>query len=271
MAADESAHEWRNGPVAVELAAKIAAARIRTAPFPYILVNDFLPASIYADALAKWPPDTAFRTTNYERRFQMNLGPYVMESRDPAASFWRQILELSDPINRALFKKLQGHFHLKFERLFGPDWRSMLQHDFHVSYREAHLAQYPHKGGLHPHVDSPRLAVNSFLYVSETDTVEPEIGTILYRSFGFSFSENNFTMKPALQQRFLSPDVVIPYRRNSLFAFVNTPYAFHGVNDFDIGARVRRIILFSPVIRELDKELEATFRRKPPTIDFGDA
>ena len=52
---------------------KIASAKIREEPFPYIVIKDFLPASLYTRILTEWPPDELFRVTNYKRRRQLYL------------------------------------------------------------------------------------------------------------------------------------------------------------------------------------------------------
>jgi len=253
-----------------ELASKVSAARVRTEPFPYIVINDFLPDALYRTMLASWPPEHAFMTTNYAKRWQIDLTPYTAQSEQPAHPIWREILELSDPINRALFRKLDPHFHVKFHSLLGSDWKQAVRKNFHISFRQAQLLQYPGDGGLHPHVDSARLVVNSFLYMSELDEVEPELGTILYRTYGFSRPENNAKLTPKLEEKLLAPDVIIPYRRNSLFSFVNAPHSFHGVRDFEISPRQRRVVVFSPVIRENEAALLEEFRKRPPTLDDGD-
>jgi hypothetical protein len=72
------------------------------------------------------------------------------------------------------------------------------------------------------------------------------------------------------EDKFLARDVVIPYRRNSLFALLNTSSAFHGVDEFDIGERRRRIVLFSPMIRDSEIALHEEFKRRRPVIDWGD-
>ena len=256
--------------VAAALAKRISSARIRTEPFPYVVVNDFLPPALYREGLAHWPSDDRFKTTNYARRYQLNLTAYTSGQFAEEAFFWRSVLDLAAQINRALFEKLRPYFQLKFRSLLGENWKATIAGKYHVSFREAHLAQYSGSSGLHPHVDSQRLVLNSFLYMSETDEIEPSLGTVLYRTYGFSMPENNMKLAAKTQDRFLARDVVIPYRRNCLFSFLNTPFAFHGVDEFDIGERRRRIMLLGPVIRESEIALHNEFKRRGHVIDWGD-
>jgi len=137
---------------------------------------------------------------------------------------------------------------------------------YSTSFRQLQLAQYTGQGELNPNVDSVRLVVNSFLYASETSEPEADLGTVLYRSFGFMLTENNNRLDGAVSKRFLAPDVIVPYQANCLLSFVNTPFSFHGVNPYDIGARRRRIILFSPTMNETVEKIESDFRSRAPRV-----
>ena len=108
-----------------------------------------------------------------------------------------------------------------------------------------------------------RLVVNSFLYASESQQPEPSLGTVLYRSFGLMLTNNNSKLSDATRDRYLAPDVVVPYEANCLLSFVNTPFSFHGVEPFDIGERKRRLVLFSPTLNETVERIEADFRARP--------
>jgi len=249
---------------------KIASAKIREQPFPYIVIKDFLPASLYTRLLTEWPPDDLFRVTNHERRQQLNLNRDLHKFPADTIPLWRDLLEMSEMINRLLFRKFQPLLGHKFFPLLGPGWEGTIKRNFTISCKEAQLAQYTGTCEMHPHVDNMILPINSFLYCSERDHAEPDLGTVLYRSFGFMFPMNDFEPSAGLQEKVLRPDRIIPYRRNTLFSFVNTPGAFHGVNRVDIGDRRRRILLFSPILTSSSTTLPMEFSRRPPEIDSGD-
>ncbi len=256
--------------LAREVCAKIVAAEIWDEPFPYLVVNQFLPGSFYKALLASWPGEAVFAARNHQLRLQINLAR-ELQAIDPAAqALWGELVHLSEAINRALYEKFAPYVSRKFVPLFGRNWRDMAR-KYRSSFREVQLAQYDGKAGLHPHVDSVRLIVNSFLYASERDASEPALGTVLYRSFGFMTTENNVKLSAKLQERVLKRDTVIPYAPNRLLSFVNTPFSFHGVDDFDIGERRRRVILLSPLINQTVEEIEADFQAKAPHINEGAA
>jgi len=252
------------------LAQKIAQAPIRIDPFPYLVIRDFLPEPVYAAALAHWPPGSAFAPTNYALRRQLNLSKDSIEMAPATRAFWDGILTVSEAINRALLKRFNAQLRLKFEPLLGAGWRALLQEKYTVSFRETQLAQYSGRSWLHPHVDSPRVVTNSFLYLSDGDDIQPELGTVLYRAFGVALSDNNLKLSAGVQERVLARDVVVPYQRNCLLAFVNTPSAFHGVDEFDIGDGLRRIMLFSSLLRQSEANLLADFHERPARLDSGD-
>lgn len=245
--------------------ARIEQAQVHARPFPHLVIRDFLPDHLYRQALEMWPPDDLFSSRNHNSRLQFNLVRQMGDLPDTIRPLWTGLLTLSETVNRALYKKFTPLFSHKFTPLFGPEWRETVK-GYTTSFRQMQLAQYTGKGDLNPHVDSVRLVVNSFLYGSESPDPEPILGTVLYRSFGFMMTENNYRLEAAVAKRFLAPDVVVPYQANCLLSFVNTPFSFHGVDPYDIGARRRRIILFSPTLNETVEKIEADFRSRAPRI-----
>jgi hypothetical protein len=244
---------------------RIEAATVVERPFPYLLIRDFLPDHLYRQALDMWPSDEFFAARNHTSRLQVNLARQMAELPESIRPAWTGLLSLADVVNRALYKKFTPFFSHKFVPLFGPAWRETVK-GYSTSFRQLQLAQYTGKGDLNPHVDNVRLVVNSFLYASETAEPEAELGTVLYRSFGLMLTENNKRLDGALVKRFLAPDVIVPYQANCLLSFVNTPFSFHGVDPYDIGARRRRIMLFSPTLNETVEKIEADFRSRAPRI-----
>ena len=244
---------------------KIDMAGVQARPFPHLVIRDFLPARLYQQVLETWPPDELFVSRNHMSRLQINVARQYGDLPENIRPRWTYLLSLADVVNRALYKKFNPMFPNKFVPLFGAGWRDVVK-DYTTSFRQLQLAQYTGRGDLNPHVDSVRLVVNSFLYGSESSEAEPDLGTVLYRTFGFMTTENNYKVPDALAKRFLARDVVVPYQANCLLSFVNTPYAFHGVDPYDIGTRRRRLILFSPTLNETVEKIEADFQKGTPRI-----
>jgi hypothetical protein len=239
---------------------RIDQATVHARPFPHVVIKDFLPDHLYRQALELWPPDDLFMSRNHNSRLQINLARQMGELPDRIRPLWTGLLSLADTVNRALYKKLTPMFSHKFAPLFGPEWRETVR-GYSTSFRQLQLAQYTGQGELNTHVDSVRLVVNGFLYGSESPVPEPHLGTVLYRTFGYMMTENNYRIDAGLAKRFLAPDVIVPYQANCLLAFVNTPFSFHGVDPYDIGTRRRRLILFSPTLNESVEKIEGDFRK----------
>src|SRR3974377_1702780 len=84
---------------------KIEGAVVRPRPFPYLVVNDILPETVYGALIPQWPADELFRTTNYKRRRQLYLNRTLAALPAEAAAVWRDVLDLAGVVNRALFRK----------------------------------------------------------------------------------------------------------------------------------------------------------------------
>jgi len=243
----------------------IDAAPVVEHPFPHLVIKDFLPYHLYRRALETWPADELFASRNHNSRLQVNLVRQMGELPERIRPAWTGMLSLADVVNRALYRKFTPFYSHKFVPLFGPAWRETVK-GYSTSFRQLQLAQYTGQGELNPHVDSVRLVVNSFLYASETSEPEAHLGTVLYRSFGFMMTENNYKIEGQLAKRFLAPDIIVPYQANCLLSFLNTPFSFHGVDPYDIGERRRRIILFSPTLNETVEKIEGDFRLRAPRV-----
>jgi hypothetical protein len=112
----------------------------------------------------------------------------------------------------------------------------------------AFLATYTGALSLATHVDNPTIVTNSFLYGNERNVEEPDLGTVLYQSYGLALPINYIRISERVLERYLRRAKTVPYRRNLLFSYVNTPSAFHGVDAADIGSRVRRLLMFGTLI-----------------------
>jgi len=250
--------------------ARIAAAIVHDEPFPYIVVRDLLPADFYRALLVNWPTQAAFRHTNSQYREQILLKQALQHMADESAATWQLLSAAGPAINRALVLKFRHYFPVKFSVLLGRKWREILARDFQMDYSVVNLAQYSGVSKLDPHVDHATLPVNSFLYVSESQIPEPDLGTVLYRSFGFGIADNNAKWSQEFIDRTFAAAKIVPYQANTIVAFLNGSTSFHGVRPFDIGTRLRRLVLFSPKVVGRGTDLEHEFKQGALEIDGGD-
>lgn len=222
--------------------AAINAAKIEINPFPHMVIAETLPPAVYRMMMGLWPPAELLKFTNSARRRQVTVNEAALEPF-PAElkSFWLAMQMVGEAASRRLIRRFQPHFGVKLASLLGPDWLSELKR-CDIGMNGMSIASYTGEISLAPHVDHVRIMTNAFLYVSESEAFEPDLGTILYRSLGLALP-TNIQLSPKHLAMCLRPDTVVPYRANTCLAYVNGPTSFHAVAPTDIGMRERRLLL----------------------------
>ncbi len=240
----------------------ISKAELVTDPFPYLMMPDLLPTDWYTEICQRWPRGEMFRENPSMQRWDAKLPKALSLFPVEEQPFWRAVLLLTNAANRAIIERLRPCFAEKFEPFFGSDWaRETADMIFEID--GAQLARYSGKVGLAPHVDHPRLVTNAFLYCPEPGADDPTMGTVLYRSLGLSLPLN-LDLRPDWVRRFLRRALTTPYRANLGFAYINTPRAFHAVDERDIGDHDRRLLLFGSKLSKPDTARLLDLANRPP-------
>lgn len=240
-----------NQTVIDHVAARIDAAAVVEEPFPHLVVRDLLPVAAYRAVLDAWPADAVFQVNGSMQRHDVTLRGAVEILPEAMRPFWRQALTWTMAANQRLAAKFAPYAALKYEPFLGRSWRQAVAGLPRI-VGEAQLACYTGATGLAPHIDHPKLITNGLLYCSELAEDEPELGTVLYGSRGFSMPDNALRLTPALIERLLRRNKTVAYAANVCLAYLNTPRSFHGVDPVDLGARRRRLLMFGTVLREKD-------------------
>ena len=226
---------------------RIGAAEVQLDPFPHFVTTDLLPDAAYDEILANWPPQDLAKTNNWAIRRELPVATHLDEFPKAIRPTWRNVVEWTQVARDLVLQKLQPYVGYKFVPLLGQRRAAEMKL---VTQRgpTAFLATYTGALSLFTHVDHPRLLTNSFLYVNEHNVEEPELGTVLYQSYGLALPSNTVKLPPEWEERYLRRAKTVPYARNLLLSYINTPSAFHGVDAADIGSRVRRLLMFSTAI-----------------------
>ena len=226
---------------------RIAAAEVQLDPFPHFVTTNLLPDAAYDEILANWPPQELAKTTNWAARRELPVAAHLHEFPEAIRPTWKKVVEWTQVARDLVLQKLQPYLADKFVPMFG---RRRAKEMKIVTQRgpAAFLATYTGALSLFTHVDHPRLVTNSFLYVNEHSVEEPELGTVLYQSYGLGLPNNTVKLPREMAERYLRRAKTVPYARNLLLSYINTPFAFHGVDATDIGSRVRRLLMFGTVI-----------------------
>jgi hypothetical protein len=200
---------------------RFAGAAVKDDPFPHIVIRDVLPPDLYAQMDAAQPSEAewsrAVRRKSGWRisRHSMRRGLSLFR-RDPAqiaiseersdfpslSEIWRRefapYLDLIDSLMHAKFKR--------------QDWRPGQRLFF---YRPAGWA-------IVPHTHNETELTNSLLYFPAEDNIT-EQGTFLYRYTGQDRPQHeNFSHSDVEVAAF------VPYTRNTLVSWINSPASVHG-------------------------------------------
>jgi hypothetical protein len=210
------------------------------------VVSNLLPDDVYDEILRNWPPPDIARTSNWASRKEIHVAQSLAEFPAEIRETWGRVVIWSQAARDLVYEKLRPHLGEKFVPLLGQKRAAELK-----MYRQrgpaAFVATYTGRLSMKTHVDHPYIAINGFLYVSERDVDELDLGTVLYQSFGLSLPNNELNLPEAFLERYTRRVKAVPYRRNVYLAYVNSPFAFHGVDPADIGDRVRRLLMFGTV------------------------
>lgn len=239
----------------------IAKAELQTHPFAHLMMPDLFPSDWYRAIYDRWPTGPMFKENPSMQRWDARMPSMLDRFPEADRPFWREVLVLTDAANKAIIERLWPRFAEKFEPFLGPDWeREVRSMTFETS--GAQLSRYSGKVGLAPHVDHSKLVTNSFLYCPQPGADDIAMGTVLYRSLGLALPVN-IDVKPEWVTRYLRRVLVTPYRANFGFAYINSPRAFHGVDECDIGEHDRRLMLFGSKLSAGDADRLLDVERRP--------
>lgn len=185
-----------SNPIEEHLLKRVKTAEGLRKPFPYLYIEDALPKDVYADLTSTmprtWLPIKKVRGVNYPKRF-------VAEPRGEA---WRHVtLTLrKGEFQRALCKK------------FGVDPTGLIDETLLIRDKPGYA--------IGPHTDHPDKVISALFYLQGQE------GTSLYVP-----KEEGFTCPGGPHHKFnkFTKVKTMPFKPNSLFAFLKTNNSFHGV------------------------------------------
>ena len=223
-----------------QLIYRVANAVVSPYPFPHIYVEDVFPQTFFERIREHLPPKQAFTPLgelvqapgNYvSTRHVIPLESPQLDALDePFRTFWR---ETAAWLVAGRFPGLALHrFATELTQRF-PDFDTR---EFRV---EGSLIHDETNYLLLPHSDVPQ-KVLSFLFYLPADDRRSHLGTSIYVPLNPRFAcDGGNHWDPSLFERVAT----MPYKPNTLFAFVKTVQSFHGVERVD-EPNVHRDLLF---------------------------
>ena len=243
-----------------QLIYKVANAPIRLFPYPHILVDDVFPHDYYRLIRDNLPPSSAFKSLkslgrvseNYpDTRSVLPLTPDdVGGLAEPYRTFW-------DGFARWL---LGGSFGGVVLQKFAPLLAQRFADPVAVDYQhESLIVQDRTNYSLAPHTDSPSKVI-SFLFYLPADAAMPHLGTSMYVP-----KDPAFTCAGGPHHAFENFErlLTVPYKPNTLFGFMKTPNAFHGVEPIADRDVERALLLYD--IKAKNVPAGATGESRPLT------
>jgi hypothetical protein len=212
--------------VDLQLLYRVGNAPIRLFPFPHIFVREVFAPDFYRRLREHIPPREAFSTLkdlervygDYpESRLVFPLTPEAVNAlAEPFRSFWYELggWLLTGEFVPLVLSKFETFLDERFAQAGEQELKG-----------EALLVQDHTTYALPPHTDSPRKVMSFLFYLPEDESMS-HLGTSIYVPKDRQrVSEGGDYCKAEDFDRLMT----MPYLPNSLFAFVKTPSAFHGV------------------------------------------
>jgi hypothetical protein len=209
-----------------QLLYKVANAPVHMFPYPHILVHDVFPQDFYQRLREHLPPASAYTslkalgrvTGNYpDTRSALPLTPdQVSALPEPYSQFWNEMGSwlLGGPFARVVLQKFAP---LLAQRFKNPNAVEFTHESLLIQDRTSY--------SLGPHTDAPAKVI-SFLFYLPADASMPHLGTSMYVP-----KDPAFLCPGGPHHRFekFNRLLTMPYVPNTLFGFLKTANAFHGV------------------------------------------
>lgn len=230
----------------LEVMYRMAATPIRPYPSPHLYVEEVFEPSFYRRLLDNLPSDDSFSSISatgrtygaYEQRHFFKLTTEnVINLPQPQIAFWREMggWLLSDAFKRFAMSLFAPYVKKRVDHI-----KQVNQTDAVGTAGEVLVVRDRTRYAIGPHTDSPSKLMSFLFYLPRDDSLS-HLGTSLYlpkdRSFlcegGPHYKHDDFDLMHTM-----------PYRPNTLFAFMKTDRSFHGVEPIqDEGVR-RDLILY---------------------------
>jgi hypothetical protein len=226
---------------------RIANAPMQDFPYPHLYVRDIFPADFYARLRANLPSESQLRTLKsfgrVAERYSDNrlVLPLVPEhtARLEAAqqAFWEELMAwmLGQSFGQLMLAKFGPYLQQRFKNLGAQHFLD-----------EAMVVRDKTTYSLGPHTDSTQ-KVLSFLFYLPPDASMAHLGTSIYVP-----KDPQLTCPGGPHHDFerFRRMLTMEYLPNTLFAFMKTPRAFHGVEPITETGVQRDLLLYDIKVME---------------------
>lgn len=211
------AFPWDLAAIKSHIDDKFAEAKVEVFPFPHIIVEDVLPIDLYNELCAQWPDNTFRGIPNGWNTIRIGDFEGQRAENIYANEIWKQFsLTIVDQMIK---KKVASFFHPYSPYRFGKE----IPGEFLCNSTDLGEHRLAQNHQISAHVDQAYVFAPIMIYFPKYDEiVNIEHGTQFYRntknleSIDICFDHNVELVK------------TVPYKANTLCAFMQTPYSWHG-------------------------------------------
>jgi hypothetical protein len=246
---------------------RIANAPMREFPYPHLYVRDIFPEDFYAQLRANLPSESQLRTLRSfgrvaegypDTRLVLPLLPEHTARLEPGQrAFWEQLMGwmLAQSFGQLMIAKFSSYLQDRFKELGAQRFAD-----------EALIVRDKTAYSLGPHTDAKN-KVLSFLFYLPPDASMAHLGTSLYVPKDPRFACPG---GPHYEFDHFRRMLTMDYLPNTLFAFMKTPRAFHGVEPITQTDVQRDLLLYDIKVIEPQKAVAAgAAAGAPPKIKFS--
>ena len=224
----------------------VLATPLAVEPFAHLLIADLYPDDVYDGIMTMWPELDLFRRSNSQTRYEFNfhVGHKTLPKED--LEFWRKVTRVTNIANLTIQQRLSPRFGEKFRAVYryelGVGGRRQRRLSGYLAPTRDLYQRFRSRAacGLAASADQ---CVRVFLGSGREGRGTGSRHRALQIKGGSRFRRTG-RWSARRRRRFLDRAVVSPFQRNHCLAYVNSPISFHGVDEVDIGARHRRLLMF---------------------------
>jgi hypothetical protein len=247
------------------VAAAIAGAELVDEPTPHMVVRDVLPDDVYELLVTAIPPADSFPDRDpVKRDYEMSA---LADAPPLTRRMWKRFDEeiVAAMVTPAVLDRLRPaiveHYAMVGGRAFGESAAAIPHRPF------AGRIQLRHPGySLKPHLDPKRVAITGLFYFPRPGDSEDH-GTQLYAIDRPVVPDSMATFFPEQAGVACTLARTVPYRRNSLFVFVNSRAAHGAV--LPPGAATAERYTFQFYVKPDDGQLKKLLKTLPPASLAG--
>lgn len=245
--------------IAAHVRSAVDAAALDVAPGAHAVIDDLLPADLYATLLSTMPPEDGFDRAD---RFKSNFDPFSTTIAPARSVDTWQAFEtgvIGGLLGPLLVAKFRSALDVMYANLFGPLAADACALDQHASRGRLMLRRPGYR--LTPHRDNKAIAITGLIYFARPGDSE-DYGTSLYRVEHDQEAPSSKTFYPEEFGATTTLARAVPFKANSALVFANAAGMAHGAAIPREATQLQRYA-YQFYIGPLKRDLSALLARLP--------